>query len=132
MPDKMLLHVNSKDLHVEDELITVDVAFELLDSQSNSVVMEDNFIGFTHPHNPQAIIQFVRKTNKEWVIDIPAYQDKKYFGSLSAEIPHDIVFRITMDFFDANSKIQFHLANEEYSKIKQIFLGAYKVPLLLL
>ena len=104
----------------------------MLDSHSDSEVMEDNFIGFSHPLNVEAIIQFVRKTDKEWVIDIPTYEDHEYSGSLSAEILHDIVFRIVMDFFDSNSKIQVHLADGEYSKIKQIFLSAYKVPLLML
>jgi len=132
MPDRMLLHVNSNDLHVEDELVSINVAFELLDSQSHLSVMEDNFIGFALPENQEVIIQFVRKSTKKWVIDIPTYLDHEYVGSLSAEIPHDIVFRIVMDFFDENSKIKVHMSNGEYSKIKQIFLNAYKVPLLML
>jgi len=61
------------------EEINLELALEALRSLPNEEELKDNFIGFTK--SKEETIQFIRKQEDDWIIDIPQYKNGKYCGS---------------------------------------------------
>ncbi|MHA2276794.1 MAG: hypothetical protein ACXAC2_13560, partial [Candidatus Kariarchaeaceae archaeon] len=74
----MKLHVYSEGIELEDYSVNLEDSFQLLENQSSKSEVEDNFIGFTLDDDDLSVIQFVRRTKEEWLLDIPTYENKQY------------------------------------------------------
>ncbi len=99
----MKLHIYSDEFEMDNEPISLQEAFELLEKQSDQTTVEDNYIGFTMDNDDQIILQFFRNSANKWAVDIPTYENKQYTGALTYQLSHDLVFSLTRDFFDASS-----------------------------
>ncbi|OLS24453.1 MAG: hypothetical protein HeimC2_22590 [Candidatus Heimdallarchaeota archaeon LC_2] len=123
----MKLHIYTDGMELENEPISLQQAFELLEKQSDHSMVEDNFIGFTIDNDDKAIIQFIRFNEKKWTIDIPAYEEMRYIGALTNQVSHDLVFSITRDFFDTNSLFHKSIKLKKYENITEYMKTRYGV-----
>lgn len=121
----MKVHVYSNEIELEDYPITLGEAFELLEKQSTIDQVDDNFIGFTFDDNKNAVIQFIRVTDKEWKIDIPTYKINEYQGALTSKLLNQSVFTITRDFFNDDSVFHKSISDNEYARVISHFKSMY-------
>ncbi|MHA2030394.1 MAG: hypothetical protein ACW99A_09375 [Candidatus Kariarchaeaceae archaeon] len=113
----MKLHVYSEGIELEDYSVNLEDSFQLLENQSSKSEVEDNFIGFTLDDDDLSVIQFVRRTKEEWLLDIPTYENKQYVGSLSSLIGHHQVFSMTREFFNTDSTINKSIRDRDYDSV---------------
>lgn len=121
----MKLHVLSTEIEFENLRISLNEAFELLDKQSSQESLEDNFIGFTFDHDEQAVIQFVRINDQEWILDIPRYINNAFQDAMSTPLLHQQVFSVTQDFFHNDSNLHLAFFEKDFSKVISYLKSQY-------
>lgn len=120
----MLVHYYSQGNTAEDEPISVNEAFYLIENQETTREDEEAYLGFTH--SKDAIIQLIRLDKNRWIIDIPTYDGMEYMGSLTAELNHSFVFIIIGEFFES-TPFQIALINKDYDNVKKISQKRWKI-----
>ncbi|MCY3412571.1 MAG: hypothetical protein INQ03_13110 [Candidatus Heimdallarchaeota archaeon] len=123
----MYVHLYSRGEDFFKEKVNVHEACQLIELQQTKKEEEDNFIGFTHPKNEDAVIQFVRILKDEWLIDIPMIDNNRYVGSLVSEINHSLVLIVVTEFFH-NTPLQQAILDKKYEDVMDIFKQRWKVP----
>ena len=113
----VLVHFNSQGNSAEDEPISINEAFYLVENQDSIKDDEESYLGFTH--SKDAIIQFIRLSKDRWILDIPTYDGDEYKGSLNCEINHSYVFIIISEFFDS-TPFQGSIIAKDYENLKKI------------
>ncbi|MCE7734627.1 MAG: hypothetical protein GPJ54_07115 [Candidatus Heimdallarchaeota archaeon] len=113
----MKLHVFSAEIEFDNLRISLSEAFELLEKQSSQETVVDNFIGFTFDNNEQAVIQFVRINDQDWILDIPSFVNNVFQNAMSTSLAQQQVFSITRDFFQENSILHNAFSEQDFTKV---------------
>ena len=122
----MFLHCYSKGQDIENVSISQPEAFSLIENQETIETDEDTFIGFTLEQSEFAVLQFIRLTESDWLIDIPRYSNSTYVGTLNAEISHSLVFLIVNEFFNTTI-LQNAFIKNNYEEIQSISKNRWKL-----
>lgn len=121
----MKLHVFSNEIEFENLHISLNEAFELLEKQSSQESLEDNFIGFTFDDDEQAVIQFIRINDQEWILDIPTYVNSAFQGAINSPLLQRQVFSITQDFFHNGSTLHNAFSEKDFTKVISYLKSQY-------
>ena len=108
----------------EDEPVSIDEAFYLIENQESIKDDEETYLGFTH--SKDAILQFIRLDKARWILDIPTYEGTEYMGSLTCEISHSYVFIILSEFFES-TPFQQAIIKKNYESLKKISQERWKL-----
>ena len=122
----MFLHCYSHGQDINNTRISQHEAFSLIENQETIETDEDTFIGFTLEASEFAVLQFVRLTKDDWLIDIPKYSNSIYIESLIAEISHSFVFILLNEFFNTIT-FQNAFINGNYDELQTIFKNKWKL-----
>ncbi len=113
----MLVHFYSQGNMAEDEPVSINEAFYLVENQESIKEDEESYLGFTH--SKDAILQLIRLDKERWILDIPTYKGIDYLGSLTCEVNHSYVFIILSEFFES-TPFQLAIIEKDYESLKRI------------
>lgn len=115
----MRIHLYSNGRDIVDEKITLDQALALLEAQQDITEDGDSFIGFTAPEDEDAILQFIRHDQQNWLVDIPKVIDETYKGSFQAVIKHGLVLTLVTQFFMENTQLRKAIVQKDYRSMQE-------------
>jgi len=80
------------------EEITMEIALQEIDKLPDEEEMDDNFIGFIN--EKKETIQFIRREQDNWFMDVPVLQNGKFSHSLQDDdLTTEMVRDVTKRFF---------------------------------
>lgn len=113
----MQVHFFSHGHTADDEPISINEAFYLIENQESIKDDEETYLGFTH--SKDAILQFIRLDKERWILDIPIFDGNDHLGSLTTEVSHSYVFIITGEFFES-TPFQLAIIDKDYESLEKI------------